>query len=81
MYKAIVAHGAHSAPLAARFFDNELEPTDNLDDINIAIRIFDTKAERGAYILGIWDASDDYRVLTAGEYRKLQSSIRNKTIT
>lgn len=81
MYKAIVAHGAHSAPLAGRFFDNELEPTDNINDINIAVRVFGTKLEIECYMLGISDAADDYRVLTAGEYRKLQSSIRNKTIT
>lgn len=70
MHKVIVAHGAHSAPLAVRFLDNKLEPTDNLDDINIAIRVFDTRREADAYMLGIVDAADDYRVLTAGEYKK-----------
>lgn len=78
MYKVIVAHGAHSAPLAVRFFDNELEPTDNINDINISVRVFGTKSKAECYMLGIADAADDYCVLTAGEYKKLLRAINKQ---
>ena len=57
-YTARVVFGEHSVRVLERFLDGQPEEDDDLGDVNIAERAFDTQEEMLAYRWGVIDSCD-----------------------
>ena len=70
-FTARVVVGEHSVGIMERLIDNDLNDDDDVTEVSVVERSFDSEKEQEAYQLGVMDTADEFIVLTPDQYSLL----------